>query len=312
MRQERQARSYAGTHKVLTGPAASRRTRAKIALAVVLALVGALVGPARADARPTGRPAVAVAFDNGGITLSRDEVRAGLVTFTLRAPGVDVGAATMFRLRGSATLSDLRLDWQHELSDDRVLAAQGTRDLSRHALFVGLAEVARGRQVSVTELLNPGVYYLQDSPDALAGTRHMRRLLVQGPAPTDVTLPRPEQPTIAFTADNRFTVRGRLPAVGSVRLNNRSGSLQEMNVWPVRAGTTDVAVQTWLDAGAQGDPGFFLDGPTTNFMAMSPGRTAQLSWDLPAGTYLVFDEVRDPRTGLNRAFEGMHQVVELH
>ena len=66
----------------------------------------------------------------------------------------------------------------------------------------------------------------------------------------------------------------------------------------------------WLDAGAVGNP-FVRNGPTTGFMVISPGRTAQLSWDLPAGTYVLFDEVRDDHTGVSRLFEGMHKVVIL-
>lgn len=89
-----------------------------------------LLGAVPADARPSARPAVALTFDPDGMTLSREEVRAGPVTFTLTAPDVDWGAAFMFRLRGSSTLDDLRVDWQHVRSDDRALAARGTRDLS--------------------------------------------------------------------------------------------------------------------------------------------------------------------------------------
>lgn len=282
-----------------------------VAIAVVLALVGMLLGARPADARSAAHSAVVLTFDSDGMTLSRDGVRSGVVTFTLRAPDLDVGSAIMFRLRGSATLDDLRLAWQHELSDDLALAAQATRDLSRHAVFVGLAEVARGRQVSVTQMLSPGVYYIQDSLDAVEGTRHMLRFRVSGPAAARALSPRAEQSTIAFTAGNRIDVRGQLPAAGVVTLRNRTGSLQSLNVWPVRPETTDDALQAWLDSGAEGDPGFFLDGPTTGFAVMSPGRTAQLVWDLPPGTYVLFGEIRDEHSGVSRVFEGMHQVVVL-
>lgn len=286
--------------------------RAVVPIALVLALVGMLLGALPAGARPVARPNVVLTLDPDGMTLNRDAVRAGSVTFTLRAPDLDSGAAIMFRLRGSSMLGDLRLAWQNEFSEDRAVAAQATRDLSRHAVFVGLAEVSRGRQVSVTQLLSPGVYYIQDSPDAVEGTRHMLRFRVSDLADARAVLPPKGQSTISFTAGNRINVRGKLPATGSVTLRNRTGSLQSLNVWPVRPGTTDEQVQAWLDSGAQGDPGFFLDGPTTGFIAMSPGRTAQLAWDLPPGAYLLFDEVRDERSGVSRVFEGMHQVVVLN
>jgi hypothetical protein len=163
----------------------------------------------------------------------------------------------------------------------------------------------------VTQVLSPGVYYIQDSPDAVEGTGHMLRFRVGGPGDARAALPRPGSSTIAFTAGNRIDVRGKLPAAGTVTLRNRTGSLQSLNVWPVAPGTTDEQVQAWLDSGAQGDSGFLLDGPTTGFAVMSPGRTAQLVWDLPAGTYLLFDEVRDAHSGVSRVFEGMHEVVVL-
>lgn len=301
--------SYPRHHGGFSAPPASRRTAVPIAL--ILALVGMLLGAVPAGARPVPHPGVALTFDSEGMTLSHDMVRAGSVTFTLSAPDVDSASAIMFRLRGSSTLEDLRLDWQHVFSDDAAVAAQSTRDLSRHAVFVGLAEASRGRQVSVTQLLSPGVYYIQDSPDAAQGTRHVLRFRVSGPADARAVLPHTGQTTISFTAGNRIDVRGKLPAAGTVTLRNRTGSLQSLNVWPIAPGTTDEQVQAWLDSGAQGDPGFFLDGPTTGFVVMSPGRTAQLVWDLPAGTYLLFDEVRDEHSGVSRVFEGMHQVVVL-
>jgi hypothetical protein len=285
--------------------------RAVVPIVLILSLVGMLLGAVPAGARPVPHPGVVVTFDPDGMTLSHDVVRAGLVTVTLRAPAVDTSSAIMFRLRGSSTLEDLRLDWQHVFSDDRAVAAQSTRDLSRHAVFAGLAEVARGRQVSVTQLLSPGVYYIQDSPDAAPGTRHVLRLRVSGPADARAVLPRTGSPTIAFTGGNSIEVQGELPAAGPVTLRNRTGSVQSLNVWPVAPGTTDEQVQAWLDSGAQGDSGFFLDGPTTGFVVMSPGQTAQLVWDLPPGTYLLFDEVRDEHSGVSRVFEGMHQVVVL-
>ena len=249
-------------------------------------------------------------FDPDGMTLSHREVTAGPVRLTLTSPDLDVGSAIMFRLRGSATLEDLRLDWQQVFSDDAAVVARATRDLSRHAVFAGLAEVTKGRTVSVTQLLTAGDYYIQDSQFAVAGTRHVLRLRVSGPAGGQAAAPT-AHPTIAFTAGNRLDVTGALPATGTVTLHNRSGSIQSLNVWPVRDGTTDAALQAWLDAGAEGDPGFFLDGPTTGFVLMSPGRTAQLTWDLPPGTYVLFDEVPDDHTGVPRVFEGMHRVVVL-
>ncbi len=205
---------YFGRHGAGGLRHAVRRTIAPIAL--VLAVVGVLLGAPPAVAGPDARGSVVLTFDSNGMTLAANEVRAGVVTFTLRAPDLDVGSATMFRLRGSSTLDDVRLDWQHEFSDDQAIAALATRDLSRHAVFVGLAQVTKGRMVSATQPLTPGVYYIQDSQDAVEGTRHMIRLRVSGNGPEQPSRALVAQPLIAFTPGNRIEVRGALPATGTV------------------------------------------------------------------------------------------------
>ncbi len=82
-------------------------------------------------------------------------------------------------------------------------------------------------------------------------------------------------------------------------------------MWPVNAGTTDAFLQAWLDAGAQGDPGFF-DRRAHDRLRRHLTRThSAIQLDLPAGTYALFDEVRDDHSGVSRVFEGMHHVVVL-
>jgi hypothetical protein len=44
---------------------------------------------------------------------------------------------------------------------------------------------------------------------------------------------------------------------------------------------------------------------------LSPGRTAQLSYKLPAGTYVLLCFVPDAETGEPHAAMGMHEVVTL-
>jgi hypothetical protein len=44
----------------------------------------------------------------------------------------------------------------------------------------------------------------------------------------------------------------------------------------------------------------------------SPGVTLQLTYDLPAGTYVLTCFIADDVTGMPHAFMGMHKVIVLH
>lgn len=291
----------------------SRLTGRWATLAIVLLTGLGLVGAtAPATAQPTkdhGRIVVRASAE--GLTLSRDVTHAGKVTITVEAPNVDFGSPIMFKLVPPATLATLRADLVDERSDDPAVAARGTRNLTRHARFYGLAEVARGRTISVTQTLGAGTYYVTDSVDLAEGTPHLVLLKVVGTSRDDAGKESRHLTTVSMTANDRFVVPGSLPAKGTISVRNRSDTLHFMQMWPVLPGTTDKAVQAWLDDGAQGDPGFFVDGPSTALNLLSPRQSAQMTYDMPTGSYLLFCEIRDAETGMSHVFMGMHKVVTL-
>ena len=234
-------------------------------LAIVLLTGLGLVGAtAPATAQPEQDHGRIVVRDSAeGLTLSRDVTHAGRVTITVEAPNLDSGGAIMFKLVPPATLATFRADFKDELSDDPAVAARGTRNLTRHARFYGLAEVARGRTISVTQTLSAGTYYLvDDNADFARGTPPLVPLTVLGTSRGHKAQESGHHPTVSMTASDRFVVPGSLPAKGTISVRNRSDTLHFMQMWPVLPGTTDKAVQAWLDDGAQGDPGFFVDGPS--------------------------------------------------
>ena len=292
----------------------SRLTGRWAALAIVLLTGPGLVGATAPATAQTGQDLgpIVVRDSAEGLTLSRDVTHAGRVTITVEAPNIDFGGAIMFKLVPPATLATFRADFMDEFSGDLARAARGTRNLTRHVRFYGLTEVARGRSVSVTQTLSAGTYYLvDDNADLAGGTPPLLPLTVLGTSRGHKAQESGHQPTVSMTANDLFDVRGSLPARGTISVRNVSDTLHLMQVWPVLPGTKDEAVQAWLDDGAQGDPGFFVDGPTMGLNMLSPGQSVQMTYDMPAGSYLLLCEIRDAETGMPHVFMGMHKVVTL-
>jgi hypothetical protein len=113
-----------------------------------------------------------------------------------------------------------------------------------------------------------------------------------------------------MTPSDRFNTPRILPANGTIAVRNASNTLHIMNIWPVRPGTTDHEIQSWLEDPATADSPL-LDGPAVGLTVLSPGRRVQLGYHLPPGTYVLFCEIPDPETGIPHIFAGMHTVVTL-
>lgn len=299
-----------------TGKNRARRSTPAIVLLTALGLVGPS-GPATARQGQDHGPVV-VRSSAEGLTLSRDVTHAGKVTISVNSLYQDTvdgdplaGGATMFKLNPPATLATLRADFKDGVSDDNAVAARGTRGLTRHARFYGLAEITHQKTISVTQTLSAGTYYLADNLELAEGTPHLVSLKVVGTSRGHTGHEPRHLATVSMTANDRFAVAGSLPAKGSISVHNRSATPHFMQMRPVLPGTSDKAVQAWLDDGAQGDPGFFIDGPSTGLNLLSPGQNAQLTYDMPTGSYLLFCELRDARTGVPHVFMGMHKVITL-
>jgi len=295
---------------------AGRWTTLAIALLTGLGMVEASA-PATAQQGQDHGPIV-VRSSAEGLTLSRSVTHAGKVTIAVKSLYEDTGdghpaagGAIMFKLRPPATLATLRADFKDEVSDDDKVAARGTRNLTRHARFYGLAEITHKKTVTVTQMLSAGTYYLIDNLELAQGTPHLVPLTVVGTARGHNVKESHRQATVTMTAHDRYAVPRSLPAKGTISVRNRSNTPHFMQMWPVLPGTTDETVQAWLDHGARGDPGFFVNGPTTGLNLLSPRQRAQMTYDMPAGSYLLLCELRDAKTGKPHVFMGMHKVVTL-
>jgi len=284
------------------------RTRLALLVAIVLAPVGAGSPAAATPHRPPQVVAVHGAAD-GTVTIDRHAVRAGRIVFRLDSsmpPGLSSGIA-LVRLTRRATVDDLFTDVRRMMSEDPATRARGTRDARRDARFYGLADLLASTPVTVTQTLTAGTYHLLDLGGVRDGTPPVTTLHVRGTATGDDRPPR--GPTVVMTAADRFETPTSLPADGTITIANASTSLHFMNIWPVQPGTTEAGVQAWLDGAT--DQGPLIDGPAIGFNVISPGLHARLTYRLPPGTYLLFCELPDERTGIAHVFTDMFRIVTL-
>lgn len=305
-----------------------RRLVAKVA-ALTIAAAGTLAaaGPASAQGNQSERSGqattVLVHGDGATVTLSRSRVNEGRIAFKVDTSNEGPGGSqiTLFRLVGNATLDTFKADLAEEFSEDPLIRAKGTRDLTRDIRAFGLADVIPGTPAIVTETLPGGAYYLMDLGTVPGPT---------GPAFTTFTVrdthrdgysrgrghsdegqgDRTHGPVVKLTSSDTFVSPRTLPARGTVTVRNVSDTLHFMSISPVEPGTTDAQIQALFE----GDPAAidpFIEGPAVGLDVLSPGRQAELTYKLPAGTYVLMCFVADDETGMPHALMGMHKVVTL-
>lgn len=165
----------------------------------------------------------------------------------------------------------------------------------------------------VTEQLPAGKYYVMDLGNGPGPT---------GPKFTTFMVRRSDRdsadgqgvcdgPVIRLTSADRFVSPRTLPARGTVTVKNVADTIHFMAISPVKKGTTDKQIQAFFDSKARVQPPFFLNGPSVGMDVLSPGRQLELTYKLPAGTYVLMCFIADDVTGMPHAFMGMHKVVIL-
>lgn len=120
----------------------------------------------------------------------------------------------------------------------------------------------------------------------------------------------PSHATVKLTTADTFVSPDVLPAAGTITVRNTSDTIHFMDVSPVKDGTTDADIQAFFAPQPQGDPPF-AQGPEIEMGVLSPGRQADITYNLPPGTYVLLCFVADDQTGRPHALMGMHKVVTL-
>ena len=297
-------------------------------------LVGMGVSSASASPRGPWLQVVDVTGNGASVQLSQNSVGAGPVQFrvssTLSSASGESSEITMFRPKHGASLATVLSDFQEEFAPDPSTDAKGTRDLTRDAEFVGLADVSQEDPMLVTESLDPGQYYVFDAgktpptgpgsltPFTVTPSHRDHHGRDDGDGDRDHGDHRdgPHSAfTVKLTSADTFSAPRHWPHRGTVTVANVSDTLHFMNLVPVQAGTTDQQVQQYFDTSmGSNQPPSFIDPsrPSGGADVQSPGRSLQLTYDLPAGTYVLLCFVADDQTGMPHAAMGMHKVVVLH
>lgn len=283
----------------------------------VLATAGVAATNGSATATPDGS-AVVVHGSTQGLTVIHGPVHAGLVRFVVDTANAQDSDVVMFTPAPGKTADKVLADLPEELSHDPAVSAKGTRDLVADSRFYGLAAVVKGTPVIVSQQLKAGTYYLFDINPVFANPAQKPKLTTLQVSGSDDDLADrvvddPSHATVRLTSDDRFVSPNVLPKAGTLTIRNTSDTIHLMDVSPVKPGTTDAQVQDFFDHGhsPQDQAPFALNGPSIEMEVQSPGRHADITYSLPAGTYVLECFVADDKTGMQHAIMGMHKVVTL-
>ena len=183
--------------------------------AFVLA-AGALVTSATSSsARQQAPPAssVTVSGDGTHVAVSSMAVHTGYVSFHVRATTAVDSDIVLFRPKATPPWPTWCGASGEEFSTNPKVAAKGTRDLTRDAVFYGLAQVSRTTPATVTRRLTRGSYYLVDLGRYPAVPLHPTALTVRR---CGCAHHRPPafSATVSLTSADRFVTPGTLPARG--------------------------------------------------------------------------------------------------
>ena len=294
--------------------------------AVVLVTAGALTLGSGTSASASERPhrevqqTVTVVGDGSQVHLDHSTIQTGSIRFKVSTTNPQVmgnggSNISLFQPKRGKALANVFADLQEEFSQTPAIAAKGTRDIVRDVSLFGLADVVVGFPEVVTEDLQPGTYYLFDLGNQPKGN----------PAVTTLTVGRDRhafeqdsdlrsQTQVKVTSADRFIAPRFWPHRGTYTFTNVADTIHFMVMIPVKDGTTDAQVQAVFSgppSGQNGPPPFFRPGPSGGNDVVSPGRSIQVSYNLPPGAYLLECFVSDDKTGLPHALMGMHKVIHL-
>jgi hypothetical protein len=298
---------------------------AAVAVSVLtISAVGVLGSPASADDRGHDTDQhvwVNLQGDGSTAKVSSDEVRPGVVSFTVKGSATAGGSVVVVSLRNGGKLrqflKDLTTASSQSSQPPDVITA--INDLDKIAVAYGGGDILAGQSVTDTvKLPDSGDYYLVNTPNngasvSLATIEAHGRSVSSGNPDYSATV------TLGDGTNDIITTKGELPRHGTIRVTNHGNVIHLLQITKVADGVTDAQVQAEYDqllAGQQpnSDPAGLLTPPTVlvGSDAVSPGLSNRLSYSVPKGTYLLQCFVPDDMTGVPHTFMGMHKIVVIH
>jgi hypothetical protein len=292
---------------------------ATLAAAAALACATTVAGAGVASAAGSHHiEPVRIHLDKSGIS-APDRAEGGLVTFRTDTDDPAGRQLQILRPHEGVSIDQVFADLTKAISQtDPATAAAGITAVRDEADALGGQLVTPTVPEEQTERVGEGTLYLLDFTAFLADPAHpvFRTLELCGdsgrtlaPFPQSIVLQHETSAGPRFDAQNLDT------ADAPILVHNEADELHEMQIQPVKPGTTDADIQAFFDALAAGQnpgpPPF--TGPASGVGAISPQGTVEIETrGLPAGTYVLLCFIPDDTTGIPHAFEGMHKVVTLH
>lgn len=323
----------------------SARIGVLLAAATITAATAASLAAAPARAATTERagqkigvaPVLPVTLTAAGFTIPGANPRpAGLVTFSVSAPGTQGYYWTSFKLENGVTLTQVG-QWLAEAeSSDSSVALPAVRDLYANVDFTGGLAVNGGSTMGLTMGLTPGTYYFTEAPaEPTAGDSAAAMPAAMAAAATALAAPTPSPLQILQVTSSvspawpppftgalvlrdtggmaRYYPVGQFRGTGAFLLSNDTSQPQEANFEQVSAGTTDQQVTDYFNAALAGTtlpPDPFL-AQVGGELLLSPGNTVIVHTTFGPGWYCALSFPTDENTGVKQAYEGTHVVLHM-
>jgi len=304
-------------------------------LSVVASVVTLLVGGSLATGAPAGATTgprqaqgvlITVTRDGSHGSISKKDVHPGWLKLSIKdSTSPTIGAQIVVaQMRHRYPVSRLTADIAVQLNQKSTPAqgAASTRDINKIAIALGGGDAVGGTRFFRSDTIwlpGSGHYFVINtgakSGPAVIGKLEARGRTVKAGAPDysgTVSLGNGSADTI--------TLRGHMPHKGTVKVRNNGDGVHLLAISKVAKGVTDAQVQAEYKKLMKGifpkpghDPAGLLtpSAVTTGSDAVSPGHASLLSYNLPAGTYLLQCFVDDDTSGIPHAFMGMHLIVHV-
>ena len=284
------------------------RIRAVVAAGATAALsVTGLVASTPAAQAASAIPTVTVHITAKNITFSGGGASTANGVTTLHAGRVHFHVTTglgdhtlqLARFHNGYTAQQAQKDFQSAFNGD--VAAIDRID--HGVVFRGGAEATPHHPGDMVVSLAKGQFLATDQ-NGNAGAV----LQIVGTAPSRVNQPA----TGYYTAYSYgWVTSSNLPAKGWVNVANLADQPHFLVLQHVKSNTTNKMVRDFISAGGNSQPSWGLK-ETAQSGVISPGTSQKVTYNLPAGKYLVACFWPDYFTGMPHMFMGMWKLVTLH
>lgn len=240
-----------------------------------------------------------VRLSGGGATNSNGQttLHAGRVQFHLVTKHGD-HVLMIMRFHNGYTPQQAQQDFDKAFNGDKA----AIKRLDDGVIFRGGSETRPSSSSVTVVTLRKGQYFFVDE-----NSNGFRVVNVKGTVPDRAPVAHTGHYT-AFTYG--WGTSKTLPASGVVRLHNQADQPHFLEIQRVKESTTRKQVAKAFSPDSRGAPNFVLKANASSAV-ISPNRSQLLSYDLPAGKYVIACFWPDRDSGMPHALMGMWKIVHL-